>query len=98
MHWKKAADRLFKNTEVVLRGENSHYILKGLEPGTPYEVKIRAFNDHYDSPFSNVKGFSTLTEQQGIVVPPLYMESFIETINLFIIKSYIRGRDIVSCC
>ena len=65
VYWKKAADGDFKKPEVVRRGSSSYCILKGLEPGTPYNVKIRAFNDRYVSAFSDVEAFSTMTEQQG---------------------------------
>lgn len=67
VHWKRASDPEFKNTEVVSGGGSNHCILRGLEPGTPYEVKIRAFNGRYDSSFSSTKAFSTLTEQQGVL-------------------------------
>ena len=67
VHWKKAADTNFKNSKVVQKGSSSYCILKGLEPGTPYNVKIRAFNDRYDSAFSDMEAFSTMTEQQGII-------------------------------
>jgi len=70
VHWKKAADTNFKNSKVVQKGSSSYCILKGLEPGTPYNVKIRAFNDRYDSAFSDMEAFSTMTEQQVSIPPP----------------------------
>ena len=62
---RKTADNRFRKDGVVNSGSTNSYVLKGLKPGTPYEVKIRAFNARYVSSFSNVRAFSTITKPEG---------------------------------
>ncbi len=63
--WKKKSATDFESPKAVYDGSINSYVLENLEPGTPYEVKVRAFNDRYGSSFSNVKAFSTMTKQEG---------------------------------
>eukprot|EP00794_Sanderia_malayensis_P010863 gene10863-12018_t len=70
IYWKKKSAMKFNRPIIVLGGSSNSYVLKGLEPGTPYEVKIRALNNWYGSKFSNVKSFSTMTKQEVFIPPP----------------------------